>query len=172
MSSRRPRRCLYCGEPAGSKEHIIATRFTEVLGEDPRGLTVPIVLTVTTDSGTHRTTGRKDRGRPTLDYTTKVCARCNNEWMNDLDSAAFPPVAEMIRGNSVLLNSASQAAIAAWACKVAVTARSEPKSSLPIEAEWTDWLFTNHSAIPTWHVWIGHYLGTAPFWYVPCDIST
>jgi hypothetical protein len=165
-------RCIYCGKPAGTKEHIIATRFIDVLRADPRGLKLPIVLKVTLAGGGVRNIGGKRlaAGRYTLEYTTRVCDQCNSGWMNDVDTKAFPYVAEMIRGKPLALDPAAQAAVAAWFCKVAVTARSEPHNRLPIEREWTEWLYAQHSAVPGWHVWIGHYIGEAPWWYNPHDI--
>jgi hypothetical protein len=146
---RKPQ-CMYCGRPAGTTEHIIATRFIEVLGEDPRGLRRPTTLNITLSSGTRRRIGgkRTKRRHHTLEYTTRVCNDCNGGWMNDLDSTAYPYVAEMIRGRSIALDRRAQSAIAAWFCKICVTARSEPHNPLPIEKEWTDWLYNHHSAPP------------------------
>jgi len=164
--------CIYCGQPARSREHIVATRFIDVLREDPRGLPLPVMLTATLPDGTRRRIGGKKtkRGKYTLEYTTRVCANCNSGWMNRIDDAAFPSVADMVRGKQVSLDGAARAAIAAWMCKVAVTARSAPHSPLPIERDWTDWLYTHHSAPPTWYVWIGRYEGTQPWWYQPHDV--
>jgi hypothetical protein len=171
-SRRNKRNCIYCSRPANSREHIIATRFIKVLREDPRGLKLPIVLTVTLDDATQRhIVGRKTkRGQHTLEYTTRVCDRCNSGWMNDIDSAAYEHLAEMIRGNPTQLDRTAQAAIASWMCKVAITARSVPHSPLPIEKEWTDWLYEHRSALPKWNVWIGHFVGNAPWWYNPHDV--
>ena len=165
--------CIYCGKPADSDEHIVATRFIDVLKDDPRGLPLPVTLTISTGGDFQkRIVGRTRKRKPTLEYTTRVCASCNNGWMNEVDSLAFDDVSEMIRGNAVTLDTARQSAMAAWVCKVAVTARSEPNYPMPIEKEWTDWLFQQHSAIPGWYVWVGHYIGSAPWWYSPHDVST
>lgn len=178
MAKRKLVGCIYCGKPAGTKEHIIATRFVDVLEQDQRGFKVPTTLYVTPVGGGSRREigGRRVKsrtGKPrryTIEYTTRVCDRCNSGWMNDVDTAVYPSVAQMIRGNTVTLDRAGQANIAAWAAKVAVTARSEPHNPLPIEPAWTDWLFTRHTAPPNWHVWISHYVGSEPFWYNPDDV--
>ena len=165
--------CIYCGRPAGSREHIIATRFIDVLREDPRGLPVPIRLTITSPSGSPRTViGKRlrPRRRYTLEYTTRVCASCNSGWMNAVDDAAFPHLAKMIRGHGLTLDQATRSAIAAWVCKVAVTARSAPHTAEPIEKPWTDWLYTNHSALPGWYVWVGRFIGSAPFAFYPHNV--
>jgi hypothetical protein len=165
-------RCVYCGRPAGTREHIIATRFIEVLAEDPRGLSIPVTLTVRLPDGRSRRVGgrRSRRGVPTLEFTTGVCSKCNNEWMNDLDSQAFPYVSEMIRGNSLTLDASAAQAVATWFMKVAVTARSSPHVEQPIMRGWTEWLYRKRSPVPGWTVWIGQFRGIAPFWYNPDDI--
>jgi hypothetical protein len=160
---------MYCRKRAGSKEHIIATQFIQVLKEDPRALPVPIRLNVTLPDGAKRTIVGRSK-RPTLEYTTKVCHDCNSGWMNDIDLAAYPYVARMIRGEELTMDDAIRGAVAAWICKVAVTARSEPHNPLPLEKAWTDWLYEKHTALPAWHVWIGRYDGDHPWFYRPHDV--
>jgi hypothetical protein len=163
--------CIYCGSPAISREHIIATQIIDVLRCDPRGFREPTRLYVTLPSGESQTIhGRMSRGRPTLEYTTRVCEKCNNGWMNIIDADAMPYLTPMIEGREIVLDTAAQVGLALWAIKVVVTARSEPINPLPIEADWTRWLYEKRSPIPNWHVWVGHYVGTAPWWYCPHDI--
>jgi len=175
-SSRIPT-CIYCGQHADSKEHIFATRFIDVLREDSRGLRMPLILYITsTEGGRPRRIGGKRIKRGgrqrsyTLEYTTRVCAACNSGWMNEVDTGAFPLVAEMIRGNPIQLDQSAQTAVGAWIAKVAVTARAAPHDPLPIEPEWTDWLYQHRSAPPRWHIWIGRYVGPRPWWYNPHDV--
>jgi hypothetical protein len=165
--------CIYCGKRADSNEHIIATWIIDLLAQDSRGFRLPTRLNVTLPSGaTRRIRGATTkRGKPTLEYTTRVCHKCNSEWMNIIDENARPYLTAMIRGQTVALNANAQAAVAAWIMKVAVTARSEPNNPLPIERPRTDWLYTHRSPIPDWHVWIGWYIGSEPFWYNPHDIG-
>jgi hypothetical protein len=95
----------------------------------PEDCQSPVRLTMTLpDTGqSYRIGGRRAKNTHyTLEYTTRVCARCNSEWMNDMDDLAFPRVSEMICGNSVHFDSAMAAAVAGWVCKVVVTARSHP----------------------------------------------
>jgi hypothetical protein len=176
VTSSKQRRsvCIYCGKRADSEEHIIATRFVEVLAKDPRGLPLPIRLEVTLPDRSKRRIGGKKtkRGHYTVEYTSRVCQPCNSGWMNDIDSAAFPYLTEMIQGHSLTLDNAAREKVAAWVCKVAVTARAAPHTRLPIEKEWTDWLYENHSALPGWFVWIARYEGSHPWWYCPEDVRT
>jgi hypothetical protein len=68
-------RCIYCHHVARSDEHIGATRFIEVLREDPRGLPIPVRLTMTVpDTGqSYRIGGRRTKNKHyTLEYTIRV----------------------------------------------------------------------------------------------------
>jgi hypothetical protein len=163
---------MYCGSPAKTNEHIIATQFIDVLCKDPRGVTLPIVLYVTLPSGqAHRIPGKiLKRRRYTLEYTTRVCSRCNNEWMNDMDDAAFPYLSEMIQGNNVTLNAIAREAVAGWVCKVAITARAQPFNPFPVDPEWSSWLYRQHSPTPSCCVWVGLFVGKKPFHYEPMDV--
>jgi hypothetical protein len=49
--------------------------------------------------------------------TRKVCRRCNNRWMSDLESKAKQVLAPMIHGNELLLDPNDQLTIAKWAMK-------------------------------------------------------
>jgi hypothetical protein len=142
--------CIYCGKRADSREHIIATQFIELLSKDRRGLSLPVVLTVALPDGAQRELIGKStkNGKPTLEYTTRVCSACNNGWMNDIDTNAYPYVSQMVQGKSLILDRAAQLAVATWIIKVAVTARSEPQNPLPIEQDWTDWLYTKKNSNP------------------------
>lgn len=104
------------------------------------------------DTGqSYRIGGRRTKNKHyTLEYTTRVCSRCNSEWMNDMGDLAFPHVSEMIHGNPVHFDSAMATAVEGGVCKVLVTARSHPLHPMPIEREWTDWLYQHHAPIPRW----------------------
>jgi hypothetical protein len=165
----RHRTCIYCGRRADSDEHIVATRFIDVLARDPRGLPSP-VLTVTNASGQRRLGGSQSGPQNTLEYTTRVCRDCNNGWMNDVDTAAFPYVSAMIAGTPVSFDGPARAAVATWFSKVALTARTAPLDLLPIDAAWTSWIYTNQTPPPGWHIWVGRYIGAQPWWYSSHDV--
>jgi hypothetical protein len=165
-------KCIYCKNRADSNEHIVATRFIALLAQDPRGLRLPIRLYVPLADGSKRTiTGKKNRrGKHTLEYITRVCEDCNNTWMNQVDDRAWPFVSEMIQDHAVTLDAVAAEAVALWFMKVAVTARSAPFPRMDIDEAWTDWLHTNQSPIPNWYVWVGRYVGSAPWRYKPHDV--
>jgi hypothetical protein len=167
-----PKPCVYCGSPANSDEHIIASQFIELLAKDPRGFPVPTHLYVNEGEPDQLTIKgkRTKRGGPTVEYTARVCSKCNNEWMNDIDNAAAPFLNSAIQGQPFTLDRAMQRAAAVWMMKVAVTARLSRASQMPIDPAWSHWLYSNHSPIHHWHVWIGRYVGEYPLRYKPHDI--
>jgi hypothetical protein len=57
--------------------------------------------------------------RPEL-VTTSLCRRCNNEWLNQIETAARPHLEPMITGQPVVLDSDAQRAVALWAYKTAL----------------------------------------------------
>jgi hypothetical protein len=175
------RACMYCGRHANSKEHIIASQIIEILKADPRGFPLPTNLKLSHRFGGPivRTKKGKPGGtksKPTLEFTLDVCAICNNGWMNEVDRAALPYLADMIRGRTIALNSSAQTQVAAWMAKIAVTSRpvhlrfGPHKVPAPLEKAWTDWLYTNHTAPLGWYVWLARYDGAEPLVYSGDDV--
>jgi hypothetical protein len=89
--------------------------------------------------------------------------------MAQIDDAAAPWVAPMIRGHDTTIDGAGRDRVAAWATKVAITGRAANDPPLPIDQSWADWLRTHRSALPHWHVWIGRYDGTWPYFFHGSD---
>ena len=85
--------------------------------------------------------------------------------MNVIDDKAFPIVAKMIRGESVILDPRTQSDLALWICKIVVTARSINHRDLPGDIKWAEWLYQRREPLPDWQIWIAHYVGSAPFYY-------
>src|ERR1700687_2984144 len=106
---------MYCGHPANSVEHIIATWIIDVLSQDPRGLPLPTRFSWTDPHSreVRRMVGKTTKnGKPTLEFTTQVCSDCNSGWMHDIDEAARRVLASMIQGVDTELTEAEQAAVA------------------------------------------------------------
>ena len=166
--------CMYCGDPANTVEHIIATWIIDVLSQDPRGLRLPTKFSWTDPRSreVRRMVGKTTKkGKPTLEFTTQVCSECNSGWMNNIDKAVRPALTSMIRGADTELTEVDQAAVATWATKVTLTARHAYVTPAHIEKEWTDYLHSHKTALPFWNVWIARYRGRWPIHYAPDDVS-
>src|SRR5262249_53518859 len=76
-------------------------------------------------------------------------------------------LSEMVQGRHLTLDADARAAVAAWASLLSVTARA--REGMFIDGRWTRWLRDTRSALPTLHVWLGHYVGALPFFFFPRD---
>jgi hypothetical protein len=97
-------KCIFCGNPAGSREHIWPKWILERKNFGPFRL--------------------KRAGAPDLilntELTTKaVCHDCNTGWMSKLEAAIKPILEPMFEGKSVSLDIYQQQLIALWMAKMA-----------------------------------------------------
>jgi hypothetical protein len=73
------RLCVFCGSPADSREHVFALRLCNRAG----AVNYPVVAGLSVE-------GKENVTRPTHHIENvkvrHVCAKCNNQWMNDLES--------------------------------------------------------------------------------------
>jgi hypothetical protein len=97
-------KCIFCGNPAGSREHIWPKWILERRTFGPFRL--------------------KRAGAPDLilntELTTKaVCHDCNTGWMSKLEAALKPILEPMFEGKSVSLDIYQQQLIALWMVKMA-----------------------------------------------------
>ena len=171
--ARQALRCIWCGERPASNEHIISTRFIDVLREDPRELPLPVGLNWTDPHSQklQRRVGKKTGpGQFTLDFTSKVCKSCNNGWMNEVDDNAFLAVSSMMRGHPTTLDPDAQQAVATWIAKMALTTRFSVIASAPLNKVWTEGMLTTHSIADDWQAWVGRYDGALPLAYQPEDV--
>lgn len=113
-------RCVFCGEGAPSREHVI-----------PQWLDEPIKASRPLDPGqlrigiTHRYTPPPDSGcvmrewsAPGPDLATKeVCKTCNNERLSQLETTVRAEIGEMVKGHAVEIKSETQVAVASWSYK-------------------------------------------------------
>lgn len=112
------RQCLFCGDPsARSREHAFPNWLNGVLLEADAGPSVaerfavadgaPTLTSWTTDAAAKQT-------------VRKVCGKCNNGWMAELESKAKPLLSPMIKGQAQSLDRAAQLLVATWAMKTFV----------------------------------------------------
>jgi hypothetical protein len=100
------RRCIFCDDPADSKEHLWPEWVLKLL--PPKKISGFI--------------GRYKELKFNREFTVRcVCEkRCNNGWMSDLETASIPILGSMIADKSMFLDSPQQSTIAAWAVKTAM----------------------------------------------------
>jgi hypothetical protein len=87
-----------------------------------------------------------------------VCKKCNNGWMNGIEEATRPILDNMIRGESVELDTAAQEAIGTWVCLKAVIGAYAERIH-PIPQEWLDHFYRLHRPPDGWSVFTTRYSG-------------
>jgi hypothetical protein len=91
-----------------------------------------------------------------------VCAKCNNEWLSQIQERAKPILIPLIQGASIELSEADQATIASWCAMATMTAEfidPEPLSKGISGAERR--LFMKDQKPPAgFRIWIGHFRRT------------
>jgi hypothetical protein len=126
------RACIFCGDPANSKEHVFAEWMHPYL-PSPKGVVSthkpPHTLQVTKISHDGTTSVEPPRsgqfnrpGEMKSKRLRVVCKPCNNEWMSVLQTTAKPILLPFIQGTWATLTPASQRILAAWITGYAMVA--------------------------------------------------
>ena len=106
------RQCAFCGSSSGlTREHVLPDWLTAI-GLDPE----PSIH----QSGPLNRLPHQWSAKPFTTTVRMVCAKCNNGWLSELEGAAKPIIAPLIRGEARCLPYEDQALIAAWTCKTAL----------------------------------------------------
>ena len=116
LVSQMPRECAFCSQPANSKEHVWPDWLRRT--EDIRAA-LPHVLAEQRGAGAPEVV-RQYEDQPYKMKTGYVCKTCNHGWMSDLEQDVEQIMGGMLAGRGRELGSGSQAALAAWAFKMAV----------------------------------------------------
>ena len=132
------RRCIFCPNPAGNAEHVVAEWLTKSMGRNAQ----PVIAVA------HHEGQIIDQRPPVLfkGFRTKVvCATCNNGWMSDLENKFKGIVEELVQPRSFdevetveTLLKANSDTIIRWMVKSAIIAeQASPRSkdSKPIVDE-------------------------------------
>jgi hypothetical protein len=130
--SRPQKQCIFCSNPANSKEHFWSEWMHGILPQPPDPRHNRILREFHPKVGTH-VSGPK--GRPGGIETIKirvVCDACNNGWMNRAEHAARPFLRPLIKGTPVELNATEMTAVARWiALKCIVAEHADGRELTP-----------------------------------------
>jgi hypothetical protein len=109
---------------------------------------------------TDPTTGKSDttsRAIPNTILESKVrrpCKRCNESWMNDIESAARPVLTSLILGQERSLSSDDLTALAVWTAKTVVVYEFVYPRTAAIPEEHHRFLFEAKMPLPNMNIWI------------------
>lgn len=117
------RNCIFCGQSAGSAEHIFPDWLNDVFAQidwQPTG-TPPQWGRGTQNLITDEHIENVWTANEICSLTVrKVCRECNNGWMATLEGAAKPLLTPMVLGRPTTLTVAEQVTIGTWATKTAM----------------------------------------------------
>ncbi len=147
------RKCKFCGNPADSREHVIADWILQKINIQDEirrvvGKSAPVWF------------------RNVQNLRVKsVCTTCNNGWMSALESDSKPTIERLLTGSGIFrLHPAQQAIVARWAVKTAMvfetTAPPPPKSKGHFyPQDECEQLRLNSAIPPRTIVWLGQFSG-------------
>lgn len=131
------RKCIFCEvNNANSREHFYSEWMHDLLPVGPQG----------TYSGdfidqhpkTQEITDFRRRVKPGELYTKKlkvVCAKCNNEWMSQIEDQAKPFLTPLIKGEQATLNAGQLEILARWATLKTIVCEHDVKGMEVTPAE-------------------------------------
>ena len=154
--------CVFCGNSGVTNQHVLPDWLKRIvprvrdthpqiltwLSTGPTG--EPLVM-----SETHQRRGPFEARKVRI-----VCGQCNSGWMSRLESAAKPILAEMIRGNTINLDSTHQFTLAAWTVMTAIVAEYTHIPTQAIPASHRQHLMRTNQPPDGWRIWAGSYQGT------------
>src|SRR3989337_3115102 len=114
MTRRPQKQCIFCDQPANSKEHFWPEWMHSLLPQLPDPTHGREVHDYNPHTGVKK---RGVRGRPGAVHTIKiraVCETCNNGWMNCLEQDVRPFLTPLIEATPVALDYEQMAVIARW----------------------------------------------------------
>lgn len=122
-----PRECIFCGNTQLSGEHIFAEWLRKITAR---------VLPPTATARFVADTPREEREWPGMSFPTtvrKVCHRCNNTWMSDLENDAKNVLVSLMFGREQVLTIHDQQRLALWCVKTAIVMNAvRPVEGIPL----------------------------------------
>lgn len=89
----------------------------------------------------------------------RVCGRCNNGWMSQLEKTARLVLSPLLAGRTKKLSPVEQEIVTVWALKTALMAEFLDPISRAATPEHFEGLYNGLKPTPNAHVWLAHYLG-------------
>ncbi len=143
------RRCIFCGQPARTREHLWPDWMQRAL-PDLAAMRLPHNRASSTGSE------QSYRNRPFRAKVRAVCRACNNGWMSEIEAAARPAAARMIRGEAHVLDRTEQAAVATWAIlKAMVFEHAHDGAYVLIPDQHFRQMYQRRSVPDATQVWVG-----------------
>jgi hypothetical protein len=148
--------CIFCSNPANSREHIWANWLkdyvprTQINYDEAR-------IWVNAD-GRKEPSLRHRAGDPRSRSLRIVCAACNNGWMSRMQERAKPILVPLIRGEDRTLDAKEQGAVSGWAALLVIIAEYAHRDWVSVPVVDRAWIKSSSLAPPNWLVWAGRFI--------------
>jgi len=143
-----PRKCAFCEKQGKlSHEHVLAQWLAR---EFPKGGR----LTTLQEKGPGGVLLREHDAAMLNVQVRHICAKCNSEWMSQIEGDAKPLLLSVMRGKPMQLDPGRQKIIATWAAKTALVFLYAWNTPRPAPVSERRWLFQRHEPPPNVHVWL------------------
>ncbi len=146
--------CIFCGDYGSSDEHILPDWLREIF---PRDQSARHIAGSVEGSAVHRiakVTEKLRQGHVGGRTVRDVCAKCNNEWLSQLENDVKEYLQLLIVGQRVHVTPEVQRLLALWAAKTAMTAENLRVKENGIRQYERKWLMDNATAPHNWLVWM------------------
>lgn len=129
--------CVMCGRTPRTRAHIIAKNIRDVLPRDGHRTTnVVAEVPVSARLPKRSNVSAWNNGAHMLDAQPRVlCADCNNDWMNRLEEAATPIIADLITGATREIAEDQARSVAEWALAAAIVRAEMTDMIRPVDAD-------------------------------------
>ncbi len=147
--------CLFCPNPANSREHIWADWLRAYV---PRTQINHLEARIdVSDEGKEQHTTKHVSGDPRSRRLKVVCNACNNNWMSQVQNRAKPHLVPLIEGQEYELPRQGRSALSRWAALFSTVQEQIHVDLASVSAEDRAWIQGRSTAPNNWLIWIGRF---------------
>ncbi len=151
--------CLFCPNPANSREHIWADWLRAYV---PRTQLNHLEARIdVSDEGKEKHATKHVSGDPRSRKLKVVCNACNNNWMSQVQNRAKPHLVPLIEGREYKLPRQGRSALSRWAALFSTVQEQIHTDLASVSAEDRAWIKERSTAPNNWLIWIGRFVDPA-----------
>ena len=171
MAKRQPhikaafqRRCIFCGSPKVSGEHLWPEWMHPYLPKQPNAMKREIYNHIKLGKVLSLAQKKPQQGHTYTKKVRAVCKPCNEIWMSRIEEEAKPILIPLLRGLPLLLDREKRSKLAVWlALKVMVGESHDPRDAVTMQEDRTAFMLSR-TIPPYMKIWIGSH--DSEDWYM------
>jgi|HubBroStandDraft_6_1064221.scaffolds.fasta_scaffold147595_2 hypothetical protein len=146
-----PPLCIFCGKPGMSEEHL----FTDWLRADFPRTSHDSHVYATIDVDRQRSTVRHRHGHSGSRKSKRVCKKCNNIWISQIDNGLRTILPPIYKGAEQIIDQNKQAALAVWLTKISMVGDSLEPSKSKVPQHQRTWILAARTPPLGFQIWLG-----------------